>query len=175
MIQTQRLILRRWRDEDVTALTTIDADPEVAFWLGGLRFVGRAATAIQRYNAFIDDHGFGRFAVEIAEGGRLIGAAGVMPVFDNYPFAGLEIGWRLARDSWGQGYASEAAAAALPHAFEHTTADELFAFTAAVNQRSMAVMERIGMVRDPALDFDHEGLAEGDALRPHVVYVARRG
>jgi ribosomal-protein-alanine N-acetyltransferase len=82
----------------------------------------------------------------------------------------VEIGWRLARSSWGNGYATEAARAVLSFGFEEAGLSEVVSFTTVANQRSRAVMERIGMRRDPADDFDHPGLPLGHPQRPHVLY-----
>jgi RimJ/RimL family protein N-acetyltransferase len=173
MIRTPRLMLRRWRDEDRAPFAALHEDPEVAYWLGGPRFVARAADAIDRYNAGIDARGFGKFALERREDGALLGAVGVTPVYPALPVEGFEIGWRLARWAWGQGYATEAAQAAMAHGFKRGL-DEIVAFTTPTNLRSQAVMARIGMRRDAGRDFDHPEIEEGDPLRRHLVFAARR-
>jgi RimJ/RimL family protein N-acetyltransferase len=172
MIDTPRLTLRRWRDEDRAPFAALHEDPEVAYWLGGPRFVARAAEAIDRYNAGIDERGFGKFAIERREDGVLLGAVGVMRVSPVLPIEGFEIGWRLARWAWGQGYATEAAQAALADGFQHGL-DEIIAFTTPTNVRSKAVMQRIGMRRDAGRDFDHPEIEAGDPLRRHLVWTAR--
>ena len=172
MIQTERLILRRWREEDRAPFVALHEDPEVAYWLGGPKFVARMGEAIDRYNAQIDAHGFGKFAVERREDGVLLGAVGVSPVFPGLPIVGFEIGWRLAKSAWGHGYASEAAKAALAGAFAQDLV-EIISFTTEANLRSQAVMDRIGMVRDPGRDWDHPALEEGDPLRRHLVWSLR--
>ncbi len=172
MIQTARLVLRRWRDDDEEPLGAINADPEVAYWLGGPTFAAMPGQ-MERYNAAIDEHGFGRFAVERLQDRALIGAIGPMPIGPGLEVSGFEIGWRLARSAWGLGYATEAAAAALAHAFE-SGLDEMLAFTALSNHRSQAVMARLGMTRDASRDFDHPRLEEDDPIRRHIVYVAHR-
>ncbi len=87
----------------------------------------------------------------------------------------VEAGWRLHPDWWGHGYATEAAAASLHYGFTTGGLNDIVAFTAAVNLRSQAVMERIGMVREPDGDFDHPGVAEGSPLRRHVLYRSTPG
>ena len=93
-----------------------------------------------------------------------------MPRFEAHFTPAVEVGWRLARDAWGFGYASEAARAAVAVGFDEVGFDEIVSFTATGNVRSMRVMERIGMTHDPADDFDHPALAEGSPLRRHVLY-----
>ncbi len=175
MIETERLVLRRWRGADCAPFAAINADPQVAYWLGGAIDRPRGDAAIDRYNACITAHGFGRWAVERRGDGALIGAVGVMPVMGAYPFGGFELGWRLARAAWGQGYATEAARAALAHGLERIGLDEIIAFTSDQNLRSIGVMQRIGMVPDPSRDFDHPALAADHPLRRHLVYAARKG
>ena len=173
MIETPRLVLRRWREADRAPFAALHEDPEVAYWLGGSRFVARAAEAIDRYNLGIEERGFGNFALERLDDGALLGAVGVTPVYRALPLEGFEIGWRLARWAWGQGYATEAAQAAMADGFRHGL-EEIVAFTTQTNLRSQAVMERIGMRREPARDFDHPEIEEGDPLRRHLVWAARR-
>lgn len=172
MIETQRLVLRRWREEDRAPFAAMHNNPEVAYWLGGPQFVAHAAEALGRYNQAIDEFGFGKFALERRADGLLLGAVGVMPMPPSLPIEGFEIGWRLARWAWGEGYATEAAQAAVADGFRRGL-DEIIAFTTSTNLRSQAVMARLGMVHDPARDFDHPEIEEHDPLRPHVVYVAR--
>lgn len=170
MIRTQRLLLRRWTEADLEPFAEISADPELAYWLGGPSFAGHPAQT-RRYNEIIDLHGFGRFAVERREDGALLGAVGLMPIFAGLPITGFELGWRIARPHWGQGYASEAARAAMEQGFASGLA-EILAFTAETNVRSRKVMDRLGLVRDASRDFDHPGLERGDPLRRHIVYAA---
>jgi RimJ/RimL family protein N-acetyltransferase len=172
VIRTQRLLLRRWTEADLGPFAEINADPELAYWLGGPQFSGHPAQT-QRYNEIIDLHGFGRFAVERLEDGALLGAVGLMPIFAGLPVSGFEIGWRIARPERGQGYASEAARATIDHGFVHGLS-EILAFTAQTNVRSQKVMERVGLVRDASRDFDHPALEVGDPLRRHIVYAAIR-
>ena len=172
MIRTRRLLLRCWTDEDLEPFAAINADPEIAYWLGGPKYAGDPAQA-RRYNEVIDRHGFGRFAVERLEDGALLGAVGLMPIFAGLPVSGFEVGWRIARAEWGRGYASEAARAAMDQAFA-LGLDEILAFTAQTNLRSQKVMDSLGLARAAARDFDHPALEEGDPLRRHIVYAAKR-
>jgi ribosomal-protein-alanine N-acetyltransferase len=172
VITTSRLLLRRWRDDDGEPFAAINADPEIAYWLGGPAFAANPGQ-VERYNASIDEHGFGRFAVERRDDGALIGAVGPMPIFAGLPVSGFEIGWRIARSAWGRGYATEAARAAMDHAFS-LGVEEMLAFTAETNVRSQAVMRHLDLARDASRDFDHPKLEEGDPLRRHIVYAVRR-
>jgi ribosomal-protein-alanine N-acetyltransferase len=93
-----------------------------------------------------------------------------VPGFEAHFTPAVEVGWRLARSAWGKGYATEAARAALTFGFEQVGLEEIVAFTAVGNQRSRAVMERLGMSHAPADDFDHPGIPAGHPLRRHVLY-----
>lgn len=174
-IETPRLLLRPWRDEDLDAFAAINGDPRVHDWLGGPISREQTAAMMDRVNDHIARHGFGFFAAEQKADHRLVGMIGLQVVRDELPPApGVELGWRLAADAQGAGLASEGAAALLAWGFANLDRDELIAFTAQSNVRSQAVMRRIGMAHDPARDFDHPVLAEDHPLRRHVVFVARR-
>lgn len=171
MIQTARLILRRWRDSDLDALTAINTDPAVLEHLPGP--VDRTGTAamIQRFEQHFDEHGFGLWAVELAGGEPCLGWVGLTRVDFEAPFVpAVEVGWRLARSAWGHGYATEAARAALAFAFDEAGLDEVVSFTVPANRRSRAVMERVGLRHDPTGDFEHPRLEPGHRLRSHVLY-----
>ncbi len=173
MIETPRLILRRWREEDRTPFVDLHQDPDVAYWLGGPRFLAKVGEAIDRYNADIDSRGFSEFAVERRADGAMIGAVGVTEIHPNVPVQGFEISWRLAKHAWGKGYAAEAARAAAADAFAHGL-EEILGLTSEPNLRSQAVMARIGMGRDAARDFDHPSLDPNHPLRRHQVWSLRR-
>lgn len=174
MIETARLILRPWRDQDRAAFADINGDPRVGDWLGGV--IDRAASdaLMERLSAEIAEQGFGFWAAERKADGRLVGMVGLRRQTDAPPAPCLEMGWRLAAETWGQGLATEGAAAALRWGFANLSADEILAWTAASNLRSQAVMRRIGMAPDPARDFDHPKLADDHPLRRHVTFVATR-
>jgi RimJ/RimL family protein N-acetyltransferase len=117
------------------------------------------------------EHGFGFWAVEIARTATFIGFVGLaVPKFTAHFTPCVEVGWRLAYDYWGKGYAAEAARVAVADGFDRLGMTEIVSFTVPHNRRSRAVMERIGMKHDPADDFDHPSLAEGNPLRRHVLY-----
>lgn len=170
-ITTDRLILRRWTDADRAPFAALNADPAVRRWFPGLLSREESDAQIDRIEAHFDAHGFGLWAVEPRDGGGCIGLLGLqIPQFDA-PFTPcVEIGWRLATAHHRRGYATEGARAALADGFDRLGLDEIVSFTVPDNRPSRRVMERIGMQRDPAGDFDHPWLPEGHALRRHVLY-----
>ena len=176
MIETERLILRAFRDEDRAPFAALNADPRVAEWLGGP--IDRAASdaLVDRVNAHIAEHGFGFWAAERRSDGVLVGMIGLGVVKPEALPVGpaVEIGWRLIHDAWGGGYATEGASAALGWGFANLDVPEVIAFTGRTNLKSQAVMRRVGMTPDPARDFDHPRLAEDHPLRRHVVFAAKR-
>jgi RimJ/RimL family protein N-acetyltransferase len=175
VIQTDRLILRPAVDADRAAVAAINADPLVGAWLGGVRDRAWSDAFIDQHRAYIARHGFGYWVVERQADRRVIGMAGLWDTFDGYPFGTrIQVGWRLASDAWGQGYATEAARAALDYGFDVLKLPEVIAITARSNLASQAVMGRIGMVLDPARDFEHPAVPEDDPLRPHVTFAATR-
>ena len=166
MIRTDRLLLRRWRDDDREPFAAMNADPVAREHFPGT--LSREAS-----DAFVDlietgwrERGWSLWAVEVPGVAPFIGYVGLWPA-DFVPGAPVEIGWRLAREHWGHGYATEAAREALRFAFVDLGLDEIVSFTVPQNVRSIAVMERIGLVRDPAGDFDHPRV--DPAAYPHLV------
>jgi len=175
VIETERLILRPWTDADRAPFVAMSADPAVMETLGGVLSAEQALGYIERSQNGIRWFGYGRWVVERREDGAFIGVVGLMPIYWRLPLpAGFEMGWRLVRDAWGQGYATEAARAAIADGFERGGLTEVFAFTSRPNLRSQAVMERAGLVRAATLDFDHPALAEDHPMRAHLVWMARR-
>lgn len=172
-LRTDRLVLRRWRDSDLEPWAAMNADPEVREHLGDVLTRDQSDASVARFRAQFDQQGYGWWAVEVQATGEFIGFAGLDPVDDDMPFKGIEIGWRLARSAWGQGYATEAALAGLAFGFETLELPEILAVTTATNLRSQAVMRRIGMTRDPADDFDDLTAPVGP-LRPNVLYRIKR-
>lgn len=176
MIETDRLILRAFRDEDRAPFAGLNGDPRVGDWLGGV--IDRAASDVMldRINAHIQDLGWGLWAAERKADRRMIGFIGLSTVkADALPVGpAIEMGWRLAHEAWGAGLATEGAKAALGWGFAHIDTAEIIAFTARTNLASQSVMTRIGMTADPSRDFDHPRLAPDHRLRRHLVFVARR-
>ncbi|GIH21657.1 GNAT family N-acetyltransferase [Rugosimonospora africana] len=147
----------------------MNADPEVREHLGDLLTREHCDASVAQFQAEFDQRGYGWWAVEVRATGEFIGFAGLDQADDGMPFTGVEIGWRLARSAWGQGYATEAALTVLAHGFDTLGLSEILAVTTATNLRSQAVMRRIGMTRDPGDDFDDPTAPEGP-LRPSVLY-----
>jgi RimJ/RimL family protein N-acetyltransferase len=175
LIETERLLLRPWREADRAPFAAIVADPQVSDWLGGERV--RTDAYFDAMVAFWRERGHGTLAIVRRRNDALIGRIVLrrMPPEWEHPMEGeVEVGWMLARDSWGRGYASEAAMAALDWGFDALGVTDIFSWTVEHNHRSQAVMQRIGMVRAPERDFDQPGVPEGDPMRRHVVYVKHR-
>jgi RimJ/RimL family protein N-acetyltransferase len=170
-IRTERLRLRRWIPADRGPFAALNADPKVMEFLPAALSREDSDMFINRIEAHFDRHGFGLWAVEIPDAVPFAGFVGLStPGFDAPFTPGVEIGWRLAAEHWGRGYATEGARAVLSFGFEMLTLDEIVSFTVPDNLRSRHVMERIGMAHNPADDFDHPVLPEGHRLRRHVLY-----
>ena len=172
-LRTERLLLRSWRNDGLAAFAAMSADPAVMEFLSPLIEPGAIATWAARLRAHWHDHGFGRWVIELPGEASFIGIAGFawIPYKAHFTPA-VEIAWRLARAYWGHGYATEAARAALDYGFGKLDLDEIVAVTVPANLRSRRVMERLGMSRDPAEDYDHPGVIEGP-LKRHVLYRLR--
>jgi RimJ/RimL family protein N-acetyltransferase len=170
-ITTDRLLLREWRPEDRAPFARLNADARVAEHLGDSLNRDESHALIDRFVAHWASDGYGVWAVERLEDRAFLGFTGLnSPSIEAHFTPAVEIGWRLARAAWGHGYATESAGAALRFGFETLGLDEIVAFTLPVNARSRAVMERLGMTRDPRDDFDHPNLPAGHPLRGHVLY-----
>jgi RimJ/RimL family protein N-acetyltransferase len=166
-----RVRLRRWRDEDRDAFAAMNSDARVMeFFRDRLSRVDSDAMA-NRIEQHFCEHGFRLWAIEIPGGASFIGFAGLSWARFNAAFTPcVEAGWRLAFEHWGHGYATEAARLALGYGFATLTLSEIVSFTSATNHRSRAVMERLGMRRDPAEDFDYPGMPQGHPRQRHVLY-----
>lgn len=175
VLRTERTTLRRWRPADRDAFAALNADPRVM-----AHFM--CALSRPQSDAFADmieqelaERPYGLWALDIPGVTPFAGFVGLhVPSFEA-PFTPcVEVGWRIAAAHWGQGYATEAARAALAYAWDPLSLAEVVSFTTVGHARSRAVMERIGMRRDPADDFEHPQLPAGHPLRPHVLYRKRR-
>jgi RimJ/RimL family protein N-acetyltransferase len=170
-LSTERLLLRTWRSEDLEPFAALNADPRVMEFFSSVLARGESDALADRIARHIDEHGWGLWAVEIPGMAPFAGYVGLaVPRFDAYFTPCVEIGWRLAHEHWGQGYAIEGARAALSFGFKALELSEIVSFTASPNLRSRRVMERLGMTHDPADVFDHPGLPVEHSLRRHVLY-----
>jgi RimJ/RimL family protein N-acetyltransferase len=171
VLRTPRLILRRWRPSDRAPFAALNADPLVMAHFPAPLTAAESDALADAIEAKMAARGFGLWALDIPGVVPFAGFVGLsVPAF-TAPFTPcVEIGWRLAAAHWGCGYATEAARAVLAHAWDTLALPEVLSFTTVGNARSRAVMERLGMRRDPADDFEHPGLPAGHALRPHVLY-----
>jgi RimJ/RimL family protein N-acetyltransferase len=168
---TERLLLRRWVASDRVPFAALNADPKVMEHFPGTLTREASDTLADLISAHFVEHGFGLWAVEVVGVTPFAGFVGLsVPEFKT-PFGPcVEVGWRLATDYWGYGYATEGARAALAFGFQGLGLSEIVSFTVPGNVRSRRVMERLGMTHDPARDFDHPGLPEAHPLRRHVLY-----
>jgi len=171
MMETERLTLRGWCDADVDPFHAMGNDPEVMRYLGPPMSRADALSAADRQNVFIASHGYCFWAIERKADGAFLGFCGIKPGPEGTPIVDeLEIGWRLHRDAWGQGYAREAAEAVIAWAWTNTDEPEITAMTVADNTNSWGLMERLGMRRDHGGDFDHPAVPDGSPLKRHLVY-----
>lgn len=170
--RTERLHLRQWRQTDKAPYAALNADPQVMEHFPATMTRQQSDAQVVRLADGINDNGFGMWAVELAATGEFLGFTGLNTVTFDAPFTpAVEIGWRLARSAWGHGYATEAAVAAMNHAFDVLGLAEVLAFTAVANTRSRAVMERLGMVYDEHGDFHHPAIKDPThRVSLHVLY-----
>lgn len=170
-ITTPRLLLRPWKPEDLASFAAMNADQRVMEYFPATLSLDESKQAIDKYILHFKQYGFGWWAATLLDTGEFIGFVGLAHVNFTAPFTpAVEIGWRLAFDYWGKGYATEGAKAVLQYGFQVLNLDEIVSFTVVQNIRSQRVMERIGMHHDSKDDFDHPKLPEGHWLRRHVLY-----
>lgn len=173
ILETNRLIIRNWEEADRDLFHEINADRKVMEFFPFRRTRPESDQLFDRVRDMIHGTGFGFYAVASRETGEAMGFCGlaranVMPLL---PDDTVEIGWRLATRFWGNGYISEAASALLVHGFAHCRLLEVVSFAVASNRRSIAVMERVGMLAEPWRDFDHPRVPDSHPhLKRHVLY-----
>lgn len=181
-IETDRLILRSWQEEDLVPFAAMNADPRVMEYFPSVKNYGESLEEYNRHKSRCEEFrstlrigSWGFWAVGVKGGVPFIGFIGLNPVsFTAHFTPAVEIGWRLAADHWGKGYATEGAKASLKFGFETLNLPEIVSFTPVQNKRSRAVMEKIGMHHNLQDDFDHPQLPEGHKLRKHVLYRLKR-
>ncbi len=171
MIETERLVLRQWTESDRDPFAALNADPVVMEHFPAPLSRAESDAFVDRHSAIIDARGWGLWAVDVRASGSFIGFIGLsVPVFDADFVPCVEIGWRLAADAWGQGYATEGATRVLAHAFDRIGLDDVVSFTAVQNLPSRRVMDKIGLTFRQ--EFDHPNLP-GHRLERHVLYGRR--
>ena len=172
-VRTDRLLMRRWLDSDRGVFAAMNQDPEVLRYFPQGMTPAESDAFVDRIEARFETHGFGLWALELVETGEFLGFTGLNPMPEGVPGAGgMEVGWRLKRSAWGQGYATEAANAAVGVAFNGARLEELWSITAVLNEPSQAVMRRIGMTLHS--QFEHPTIDADSPLRPHVAYWLER-
>ena len=172
---TDRLILRRWREEDRAPFAAMNADPRVMEFMPKRLSREESDRMIDRMEAGFEQRGFGLYAAELRVDGSFLGFIGLsVPAFESAFTPCVEIGWRLASQVWNRGLATEGARAVVGESFGRLGLASLVSFTAKQNAASQRVMQKLGMTCDPAEDFDHPNLPEGHPLRRHVLYRLRR-
>lgn len=174
-LRTQRTLLRQWTDDDLEPWVEMNADPEVRRYFSHVATREQALAEAGRARAGLARRGWGAWALEVPGVLPFAGFVGLMvPAWSAHFTPTVEIGWRLPQSAWGQGYASEAAAAAAAFALDVLKLDELVAITVPVNQPSRRVMARIGMAHDEAGDFAHPAIAPDHPYSRHVLYRMQR-
>lgn len=174
-LRTARLLLRGWRDEDLPAFAALNADPRVMEHMPSVLSRQDSDALAGRIRVRLGEEGLGLWAVEVPGRASFIGFAGLArPTFDAPFLPAVEVGWRLSQEHWGQGFATEAAQAAVAHGFGTLGLAEILSFTVPGNLRSRRVMEKLGMRHDPAADFDHPRVPPDSPLRRHVLYRLER-
>ena len=174
MITTPRLLLRRFVEEDRAPLHALWSDARVMADLGPVKDRAASDATIERHRGY-GGQGLGFLVVRRRDDDAFVGFCGLKPGNPATPIAGeLEVGWMLAVDAWGQGYAQEAAAAGIAQGWAATRAARIVAITAARNLRSRRLMERLGLRHQAGEDFLYAGLEDDDPLRPTVIYAIDR-
>ena len=170
VLHTERLILRPWRDADLEPFARMTADPRVQEHFPSVMTREQSDALAARIRGLMEERGWGLWAVETPEI-PFAGYVGLsVPAFEAHFTPCVEVGWRLAAEAWGRGYASEGARAAVAFGFGRAGLDEIVSFTVPQNLRSRRVMEKLGMTHDPADDFDHPALKDDPRMRRHVLY-----
>ena len=173
ILTTNRLILRSWLESDREPFARMNADPRVMEFFASRLSSEESDAIVDRIETHFRQHGFGLWAAELRRDGAFVGFVGFDVPSYEAPYS-VELGWRLAREQWGQGLATEGAQAVVDYAFETLGFREIVATTVPANARSRRVMEKLGMTYDSADDFEHPLLGEGHPLRRHVLYRLRR-
>jgi RimJ/RimL family protein N-acetyltransferase len=175
VLETERLRLRNWQLSDREPFAQLNIDPRVMEFFPKRLSREESDAMVDRIESHFRAKGFGLYAAELRSDGRFVGYIGLhTPTFEAHFTPCVEIGWRVSSDVWGQGLATEGARAVVRHAFQELGLDEILSFTVPANQRSIRVMQKLGMTHDGADDFEHSNLPICHPLRSHVLYRLRR-
>jgi RimJ/RimL family protein N-acetyltransferase len=174
VIETERLILRGWRDEDRAPFAEMGRSAAVMAHLGPAMTAAQSDAAVARMQACQRDHGYCFWALERRDDGRFLGFCGIKPGTVGPLVGEIEIGWRLREEAWGRGYAREAAFASLAWGWANLDAARIMAITTPANTASWGLMERLGMTRRAELDFGHPDMPHGHPLHDHITYAIAR-
>lgn len=170
-LETDRLILREWKDEDRAPFARMNGDPMIMEYMPRPLDEKASNRLVDRFGKHFREHGYGLYACERKEDGAFMGFVGLENVAIDVPFKpAVEIAWRLDYEFWGKGYATEAAERVLDHAFDKLKLKEVVAFCVYDNTRAIHIMEKLGMTRDKKGDFDYPGLREDHPLGDFVLY-----
>lgn len=173
--KTERLLLRAWRDSDRAPFAALNADPTVMEHFPKALTRDESDELADKIDASLNHDGHGLWAVEVLGGAPFIGFVGILsPHFEAHFTPCVEVGWRLAAEHWGKGYATEAAREAVRVGFDELQLAEIVSMTVPANRASRRVMEKLGMTHRAEDDFDHPRVPEGHPLRRHVLYRLRR-
>lgn len=174
-IETDRLILRTWREENLLPFSRLNADSRVMEYFPSTLTFDQTKSFLEMLKTRQEEDGFSFLAAELKSTGEFIGMIGLNRPRYQTPFTPcVEIGWRIAFEHWNNGYATEGATACLAYGFENLNLDEIVSFTASTNLKSQRIMEKIGMQRNPTGDFNHPNVPEGHPLSLHVLYFVKK-
>jgi len=167
--ESERLRFRRWSEADKLPFAQMNADDEVMKYFPNKLTRAASDAFIGRIEKHFEEFGYGLWAVEVKETGVFIGYIGFYQATFEADFTPcIEIGWRLSRESWNEGYATEGAKACLDYGFKELKFSEVYSFTSVINIKSINVMKKIGL--EKVGEFNHPRLEQGNPLRAHVVY-----
>ena len=170
-LHTNRLLLRRWQEDDLAPFAELNSDPVAMEYFPRLMSEAQTESMIEGMEAHFEEHGYGLWALELNLTRAFIGFTGLsVPGFEAAFTPAVEVDWRLFPKYWGSGYATEASREGMRFGFEVAGLEQIVSFTVPANRRSCRVMERIGMTHDPEDDFDHPSLENGSPLKRHVLY-----
>jgi RimJ/RimL family protein N-acetyltransferase len=171
-LNTTRLKLRNWKVDDLPGWIEMNSDPVTLQYFQRTDTKEESENSFVRNKNFLELHEFGLWAVEEKETGNFIGFIGLSEKFiEGVSFTPcIEIGWRLHKEFWGRGYATEGALEVLRFAQQELKIDQIYSYTARINTPSINVMKKIGLIERPELDFDHPKIDAGLPIRNHVVF-----